>query len=98
MHQSKLSGNRGSFLECCNIAKTCDDLIFFVEDDYLFEENAIEEIVISYSKISSVLKKEIFLCPTDFPFYYDTLYKTSIILGHNTRWRFVGETLLTFLL
>tara|TARA_B110000967_G_C18817199_1_gene526754 strand:- start:481 stop:1425 length:945 start_codon:yes stop_codon:yes gene_type:complete len=98
MHQSELSGNRGSFLECCNIAKTCDDLIFFVEDDYLFEENAIEEIIISYSKISSVLKKEIFLCPTDFPFYYDTLYKTSIILGHNTRWRFVGETLLTFLL
>ena len=37
------------------------------------------------------------MCPSDYPFYYDSNYKTSLIIGKNYRWRNVGETLLTFL-
>tara|TARA_B100000787_G_scaffold136330_1_gene105130 strand:+ start:1004 stop:1966 length:963 start_codon:yes stop_codon:yes gene_type:complete len=97
-YEPKIPGNHGSFLECCDIAeKLAEDLIFFIEDDYLFEENAISEILFSYSKISSQIKQDIFMCPSDYPFYYDSLYETSLILGKNNRWRFIGETLLTFL-
>mgnify|MGYP001083861516 CR=1 FL=1 len=32
---SKINGNRGTFLECCDQAEKSEDLIFFVEDDYI---------------------------------------------------------------
>lgn len=98
-HDSKIPGNHGSFIECCDIAeKLSHDLIFFIEDDYLFESNAIEEMILSYSKISSIINEEIFMCPTDYPFYYDSNYQTSLIMGNANRWRYIGETLLTFLM
>ena len=46
-YNSKLSGNRGSYLECCDQAEKADDLIFFIEDDYLFEPLCLEEMIIS---------------------------------------------------
>lgn len=95
---SKKSGNHGSFLECCDVASEFGrDLLFFVEDDYVFEKNAFVEMLSSYSKISSMLEEDIFLCPSDYPFYYDSLYETALIMGADYRWRFVGETLLTFM-
>lgn len=97
-HESKVKGNRGSFLECCDQAEKADDLIFFIEDDYIFEEECITEMIYSYSRISSLLKKDIFLCPSDYPFYYDSNYQTSIFIGKTFRWRIVYETLLTFMM
>ena len=40
--ESNIKGNRGTYLECCNQAEKAKDLIFFVEDDYLFKINSIE--------------------------------------------------------
>ena len=34
------------------------------------------------------------MCPSDYPFYYDSNYKTSLFIGKEYRWRIVGETLL----
>ena len=36
--ESNIKGNRGTYLECCNQAEKAEDLIFFVEDDYLFKK------------------------------------------------------------
>ncbi len=96
-HNSKIKGNRGSYLECCDQAEKAEDLIFFVEDDYLFEEHSINECLLTYSRICSLLDSEIILCPSDYPFFYDSLYKTSLFIGNKHRWRNVGETLLTFM-
>tara|TARA_Y100000590_G_scaffold457917_1_gene611543 strand:- start:248 stop:1210 length:963 start_codon:yes stop_codon:yes gene_type:complete len=97
LHKSKIDGNRGSFLECCDQVSKSEDLIFFIEDDYLFELDAIEEIIFTYSRISTLLNKDVFLCPSDYPFYYDSSYNTSLFIGKEYRWRYVGETLLTFI-
>ena len=94
-HNSKKSGNRGSYLECCDQAEKADDLIFFIEDDYLFEPICLEELLITYSRISTLIKDDIILCPSDYPFYYDSNYKTSLFIGKDYRWRYVNETLLT---
>ena len=94
---SKIKDNHGSYLECCDSCETAEDLIFFIEDDYLFKENAIEELLITYSRLSTLLEKDIFLCPTDYPFYYDGIYNTSLFIGKDYRWRHVKECLLTFL-
>ncbi len=96
-YNTKIAGNRGSYLECCDLAVNADDLIFFVEDDYLFERNCIDEILSSYSRISTILNKDIIMCPSDYPFFYDSLYNTNLYVGKNFRWRNVEETLLTIL-
>ena len=44
-----------------------EDLIFFVEDDYLHFEPMLEEMVASYERIASQLKKDLFMCPSDYP-------------------------------
>ena len=37
------------------------------------------------------------MCPSDYPFFYDSLYKTSLLIGNKYKWRIVKETLLTYL-
>ncbi len=94
---SKIKGNRGSYLECCDQAESADDLIFFIEDDYLFESHSIDEILYTFSRVSSVIKNDIIICPSDYSFFYDSLYKTTLFIGKNYKWRKVSETLLTFM-
>jgi len=73
------------------------DLIYFVEDDYIHDENAITEMLFTYERISSQLKKELVMCPTDYPFLYNKIDNTKIFLGNKKHWRSTQETLLTFL-
>ena len=96
--ETKIEGNRGSYLECCDQAENSEDLIFFIEDDYLFNENCIEEMIITYSRLSTIFNNDVFLCPSDYPFYYDSSYKTSLYIGNKYKWRTVEETLLTFMM
>ena len=79
------------------IAKNCEDLIYFVEDDYLHSINSIKELIFSYEKLSSLLKRELILCPTDYPYLYNKAENSKIFLGHNLHWRQIDESLCTFL-
>ena len=75
----------------------CSDLVYFVEDDYLHRQEAINEMILTYERISSQLKRELILCPTDYPYLYTKIDSTNIFLGANKHWRKVDETLCTFL-
>ena len=46
------------------------DLLYFVEDDYLHEEDALTEMIYSYQKFTSQLNQEVVLCPVDYPYLY----------------------------
>ena len=78
-------------------AKSCEDLIYFVEDDYLHQRNSISEMIFTFERISSQLNKEIIICPTDYPYLYAKADLTQNFLGENSHWRKVDETLCTFL-
>ena len=55
--------NLASLLCCFEIAKeNTEDLVFFVEDDYLHFEPMMEEMIASYERISSQISKDIFMC------------------------------------
>ena len=54
-------------------------------------------MIITYSRIATLLKDDVVLCPSDYPFYYDSSYQTSLFLGKDYRWRNVNETLLTYM-
>ena len=91
-------GNLSSLFECYEIAKQQgEDLIFFVEDDYLHFEAMLEEIISSYERIASQLNRDIFVCPSDYPYLYMNNEKTNILIGNKRHWRTVNKTLCTFL-
>jgi len=90
--------NLASLLQGFEIGKERgDDLIFFVEDDYLHFEPMLEEMVASYERISSQIGKDIFMCPSDYPYLYMTNEKTNILIGNKRHWRTVNKTLCTFM-
>ncbi len=80
-----------------NFAKECEDLIYFVEDDYIHKFESLSEMVLTYEKFSSSLKKEIFLLSTDYPYLYKKLDNSNILIGNEYHWRTVKESLLTFM-
>ncbi len=90
--------NLSSLLCCYEIAKeNADDLVFFVEDDYLHFEPMMEEMIASYERISSQINSEIFMCPADYPYLYMNNQKTNILIGNKRHWRTVNEALCTFM-
>ena len=90
--------NLASLLQSFEIGKERgEDLIFFVEDDYLHFEPMLEEMISSYERISSQIEKDIFMCPSDYPYLYMTNEKTNILIGNKRHWRTINKSLCTFL-
>ena len=75
----------------------CDDLVYFVEDDYLHQKDTFCEMIYTYERLSSQTNSELFLCPIDYPYLYNKVDFTNIFIGSNKHWRLVNETLCTFL-
>ena len=91
--KSNMANIHQSLLE----AKKCNDLVYFVEDDYIHKRESLKEMVFTYERISSQLEKEIIICPADYPYLYAKSEITQNFLGQNYHWRKVNETLCTFL-
>ena len=90
--------NLASLLQCFEIGKEIgEDLIFFVEDDYLHFETMLEEMIATYERVSSQIGKDIFMCPADYPYLYMNNEKTNVLIGDRRHWRTTGKTLCTFL-
>jgi len=90
--------NLASLLNSFEIGKDLgEDLVFFVEDDYLHFETMLEEMISSYQRISSQLSKDIFMCPSDYPYLYMGNEKTNVLIGSKRHWRTIDKTLCTFL-
>ena len=90
--------NLASLLNSFEIGKDqSEDLVFFVEDDYLHFETMLEEMISSFQRISSQLGKDIFMCPSDYPYLYMGNEKTNILIGNKRHWRTIDKTLCTLL-
>ena len=90
--------NLASLLQSFEIGKNVgEDLIFFIEDDYLHFEPMLEEMVASYERIASQIDKDIFMCPSDYPYLYMSNTKTNVLIGNKRHWRTIDKTLCTFL-
>ena len=90
--------NLASLMNSFEIGKNQgEDLIFFIEDDYLHFEPMLEEMVASYERIASQLKKDLFMCPSDYPYLYMSNQKTNLLIGNKRHWRTINKTLCTFM-
>ena len=54
-------------------------------------------MILTFERISSQTNRDLFICPTDYPYLYFSPENTKIILGNETHWRSVDQTLCTFL-
>ena len=93
----KQKSNMSNIRQSLTLAKESEDLIYFVEDDYIHSKNAIEEMIFTYEKLSTILNNELFLCPIDYPYLYNQPTKTNILIGNKFHWRRIDQTLCTFL-
>ena len=90
--------NLASLFQSFEIGKKIgEDLIFFIEDDYLHFETMLDEMISTYERVSSQVGKDIFMCPADYPYLYMNNEKTSILIGNKRHWRTINKTLCTFL-
>jgi hypothetical protein len=90
--------NLASLLQSFQLGKEHgEDLVFFVEDDYLHFEPMMEEMIASYERIASQVNKDIFMCPADYPYLYMNNEKTNILIGNKRHWRTINQTLCTFM-
>jgi hypothetical protein len=95
---SETFSNLSSLLNSFEIGKNQgEDLVFFVEDDYLHFESMLEEMLLSFQRISSQLKRDIFMCPSDYPYLYMNNEKTNVLIGSRRHWRTIDRSLCTFL-
>ena len=90
--------NLASLFQSFEIGKKIgEDLIFFIEDDYLHFETMLDEMISTYERVSSQVGKDIFMCPADYPYLYMNNEKTNILIGNKSHWRTINKTLCTFL-
>ena len=90
--------NLASLLQCFEIGKEIgEDLIFFVEDDYLHFKTMLAEMIATYERVSSQVGRDIFMCPTDYPYLYMNNEKTNVLIGDKRHWRIINKSLCTFL-
>ena len=95
--KAKFSNMANFYNSLLNKKNEKKDLIYFVEDDYLHFDYALEEMIGTYERISSQLGKDLFICPADYPFLYMGNEKTNLLIGNKRHWRTISKTLCTFM-
>ena len=85
-------------LKCFEIGKARgEDLIYFIEDDYLHFRSSLEEMIGTYERVSSQLNKELIICPSDYPYLYMGNEKTNLLIGSKRHWRTIDKSLCSFM-
>ena len=95
----RMLAHNSHIFESKNFAIKSDfDLLYFVEDDYLHDDDALIEMVYSYQRISSQLNDEIVLCPADYPYLYVNTEHTQNLIGYKKHWCKINQSLCTYLI
>tara|TARA_Y100001935_G_scaffold53741_1_gene44811 strand:+ start:213 stop:1199 length:987 start_codon:yes stop_codon:yes gene_type:complete len=90
--------NLSSLLKSFEIGKNDgEDLIYFIEDDYLHFRSSLEEMVGTYERIASQLNKDLIICPSDYPYLYMNNEKTNLLIGSKRHWRTINKSLCSFM-
>ena len=89
--------NMSNIYKSLLLSKSSEDLVYFVEDDYIHELDSFTEMLFTYERIASLTDNELIICPTDYPYLYVQAETTNIYLGEKYHWRKISETLCTFL-
>ena len=92
-----MKSTMASIIKSFEISKNVNDLVYFVEDDYIHNIDSISEMLSVYEKFSTIHENEIFIVPIDYPYLYQKNNSSNILIGQKYHWRSIKESLLTFL-
>ena len=95
--EDNMKSTMASIIKSFEISKNLNDLVYFVEDDYIHKADSILEMLLVYEKFTTIFKDEIFLVPVDYPYLYQKNHSSNILIGQHYHWRSISESLLTFL-
>ncbi len=95
--ENNMKSTMASIIKSFEVSKNSNDLVYFVEDDYIHNIDCISEMISVYEKFSTIFESEIFIVPVDYPYLYQKNQSTNMLIGQNYHWRSVKESLLTFL-
>tara|TARA_B100001057_G_scaffold436099_1_gene466904 strand:- start:358 stop:1380 length:1023 start_codon:yes stop_codon:yes gene_type:complete len=95
--ENNMKSTMASIIKSIELSKNANDLVYFVEDDYIHSADSISEMMSVYEKFSTILEDEIFIVPIDYPYLYQKNQSTDIFIGQKYHWRTIKESLLTFL-
>ncbi len=94
-------GNGPSFKACLERGRLSEGLIYFVEDDYIHEATAIEEMWDAYHLFSkNIGRKQVAIFPVDYSDFYlpKEIIQTRVVAGAKRHWRVSYSTTNTFLI
>ena len=92
-----MKSTMASIIKSFEISKNSNDLVYFVEDDYIHSLDCISEMLSAYEKFSTILEDEVFIVPVDYPYLYQKNQSADVLIGQKYHWRSIKESLLTFL-
>ncbi len=95
--ENNMRSTMASIIKSFELSKNANDLVYFVEDDYIHKIDSISEMLSVYEKFSTIINDELFIIPVDYPYLYQKDQPSSLLIGQNYHWRTVNESLLTFL-
>ena len=87
--EENMKSTMASIIKSIEISKKANDLVYFVEDDYLHNVDSILEMISAYEKFSTILEDEIFIVPVDYPYLYQKNQEANILIGQKYHWRSV---------
>lgn len=93
------SGIMASIGEMYEIGKNeGKNLVYFAQDDYLYYETCLWEMIDSYFRFTQITNMEVCIYPYDDPYRYSlTNYSYKILLGSNRHWRNAYHTACCFM-
>ena len=95
--EDNMRSTMASIIKSFEMSKNSNDLVYFVEDDYIHKVDCIMEMLSVYEKFATIFNDEIFLVPVDYPYLYQKNLSSNLLIGQNYHWRSINESLLTFL-
>jgi len=89
----EVTGNGASLKETFTRGRdSCEDLVYCIEDDYLHDLSAVQELIESYGRLSATLESDVVLLPYDYPDEYRRVVPTHVFLGSVRHWRRVWRS------
>ncbi len=95
--EKNMKSTMASIYKSFECSKNSNDLIYYVEDDYIHQKGALTEMLFAFEKFATILKRDVFILPVDYPYLYKSNELTNLLVGEKYHWRTVRESLLTFL-
>ncbi len=95
--QTSEAGQGASLRETFEKGRGLDALTYFVEEDYLHEDDAILCLWRFYKDMAGAIGSHLVLYPQEHPELYSNHYPSYIVAGHDRHWRTMRNATHTFL-